>query len=695
MANQTFIELTVDAFDTQFRQQSGDKQPTRLGAGLTSVRRPLRGIEIKDDTYAVIRVIRATGEEVQLVSSSAKGGHSRGYTNFLLQNVTENRDEKVQIVETFGIPYIFLYGQHPHMIEVDALLLNTLDFNWEAEFWANYDQYLRGTKCVENGARVYLFYDDNIVEGYMIRANATKSSANKGQEIPLHFTMVLTNYSNVTMVDSSTYPIRNSSSAGYAADNTNARPDTSTPWGSDGNATLPVRSDITDNIDEWVGGNGAVGESAAGYYQTDDADVQQQTALWDLMNQQETLAAAAAKAACKRGCAANNPAFLRSMGLLGAGAGTAIRAVAGVGIGVGVGAGRGVGAGAGYGAGAGLGSIMGANYGVGAYAGGGAWSGAGVGPGGAYSGSGTWSTSSAGAGAGYYGGSGVGYSPFSGRLPPGMGGGIGYYAGSGYFGPGQYGTPGLGAGSAPASAGFGGFTDGVGAYAGWSPGSGSYSGTYNCSGTLPPGYAPAGSGYAGSIWMPNPNYSGYGVMAGYSMGTAPGYGLGVTPGYAGKTAAASFGAGVGFGTAFGAGYGSGAGYSGGVFYGGANGSMPYASPGYATGGYGAGTASSQYYASSYAGWDPVNGAYSGSCSGSPGNMQYSGDPPPSTVGPMPGQPGGGLFGVQSFPMQDSAANAATTQPATGYGQTSPTTKCGKKEAEQLPGGTTPDSGVTG
>ena len=87
MANQTFIELTVDAFDTQFRQQSGDKQPTRLGAGLTSVRRPLRGIEIKDDTYAVIRVIRATGEEVQLVSSSAKGGHSRGYTNFLLQNV--------------------------------------------------------------------------------------------------------------------------------------------------------------------------------------------------------------------------------------------------------------------------------------------------------------------------------------------------------------------------------------------------------------------------------------------------------------------------------------------------------------------------------------------------------------------------------------------------------------------------------
>lgn len=672
--NQVFIELTVDAFDAEFKNRSGKRQ----GAGLTSARRPLRGIEIKDDTYAVIRVIRATGEEVSLISSSVSGGRGPGYTNFLLQSVTDSRDEKVQIVETFGIPYIFFYGQRPHMLEIDALLLNTLDFNWEAEFWENYDKYLRGTKCAENGARVYLFYDDNIVEGYMLRATASKNAGDKGQTIPLHFSMLLTNYSNVSMVDSSTYPIRDSSLITQNPDGTNNVPGNSNmvPWLTDGGVgvpnTAPLRGDITDNIDEWVGGNAAVGESAGGYYQMSTAAQQQQQALLEMQNNRETIAAAAAAAACKRGCLANNPSFLRGLGLLGAGAGQAIKDA------------NGATANAPSSIGTPTNTGNGSGGGIGQYAGGGAWAGAGIGPGGPYSGSGTYSGSSAGAGAGYYGGSGVGYNPFGGALPPGMGGNIGYYSGSGYFGPGQYGTPGMGAGSSPASAGFGGYSAGSGAYAGWSPGTGSYSGTYNCSGTVPPGYGPPGPGYAGSIWMPSSNYSGYGVMAGYSAGASAGYGIGVRPGYSGIASGAGFGAGVGFGATFGAGYGAGAGYSGGVFYGGYNGSMPYAAPGYAMGGYGSGTASSQYYASAYAGWDPVNGAYSGSCSGSPGNMQYSGDPPPNTRGPMPGQPGGGLFGVQSFPKQDGAA--APTPAASPYGLIDPDT-CGKKpDAGEVPKG---------
>ena len=633
MGTMTFIELTVNPFDNVFSSQTNQKQMAKRGAGADSVRRPLRGIEIKDDTYAVMRVVKYTGEEIPLISSSYRGGYGPSYTNFILQRVTEAREEKVQIIETFGIPYIFLFGQRPMFLEVQALLVNTLDFNWEAEFWANYDQYLRGTKCAENGARVYLMYDDNIVEGYMLKASADKQAADKGQQIPLQFTMLLTNYANVSMVDSSTYPVRPSSmvmaypylsedsdqvvnSVGIDAD--------SVPWltpstltsqqlGSldfENSATrngLPLRSDITDNLDEWTGDQ----------YQASSTDWDPSILLGD-----QNLAGQAIDNAQQLGADSDNPSFLQGLGLLGGGASAFASAQAGGSAGFG-----GMGASAQAGASAGL-------SGSSAYAGAGAWAGAGVGPGGAWSDSGTWSFSYSGAGGGYYNGQAVGYDQF-GSLQGGGGGSIGFYAGAGYYGPGQSGTPGFGSGTSPASLGF---SEGSGAYAGWSPGTGAYSGSYSYGGQGSPSNMPSGPGYSGSIWMPSTNYQGYGVMAGYSAGSSQ------QLGYAG--ASASFGAGVGFGAT---GRNSLGNYQGGAFYGGANNYMPYAAPGYASGSYGGGTASSQYYASAYAGWDPVNGAYSGSYSSGPGGMN-NGTPPSNTSGPMPGQPGGGIFTVQAYGM---------------------------------------------
>ena len=49
MGTMTFIELTVNPFDNVFSSQTNQKQMAKRGAGADSVRRPLRGIEIKDD----------------------------------------------------------------------------------------------------------------------------------------------------------------------------------------------------------------------------------------------------------------------------------------------------------------------------------------------------------------------------------------------------------------------------------------------------------------------------------------------------------------------------------------------------------------------------------------------------------------------------------------------------------------------
>ena len=208
-----FVELTTDAFEENFRRQRAGKRGdgTRSSrAGRRVARRPTRGIEIKEDTYAIIKVVAADGREIPLVDSSSPDGFtSSGYANFILQTVQEARMEKHQIVETFGDAYIFFFGENPRFLDVSAVLVNSHDFNWEAEWWENYNTYFRGTKLVELGARCYLFYDDNIVEGYMLTSQAVKS-ADQPYTVNLSFRLFITNYSNISLIGDPEFPVRSS-----------------------------------------------------------------------------------------------------------------------------------------------------------------------------------------------------------------------------------------------------------------------------------------------------------------------------------------------------------------------------------------------------------------------------------------------------------------------------------------------------
>jgi hypothetical protein len=208
-----FIELTTDAFEEVLAKQKRSKQKggRASGAGRRIARRPTRGLEIKDDTYAMFKLVSVTGRDIPLVDSSAPDGFSgsSGYANFMLQSVQEARMEKHQIVETFGDPYIFFFGESPRFIDVQVVLINSLDFNWEAEWWENYNKYLRGTKSVEQGARVYLFYDDNIVEGYIISSQAVKTS-DQPLMLQMNFRMFITNHQNLSFIGDPHYPVRSS-----------------------------------------------------------------------------------------------------------------------------------------------------------------------------------------------------------------------------------------------------------------------------------------------------------------------------------------------------------------------------------------------------------------------------------------------------------------------------------------------------
>ena len=177
-----FIELVTDAFAANFQRQAAAQQNSGGGsrssrAGKKAARRPVRGIEIKDDTYAYIKVVQSNGTEIPVMDSrSSTGTSSDGYTNFILQSVQEQRMERHQVIETFGDNYVFFFGESPRFLDCSAILVSTHDFSWRAEWWNNYEYFWRGTKLVERGARAYLAWDDIIVEGYMVQAAAVEQA---------------------------------------------------------------------------------------------------------------------------------------------------------------------------------------------------------------------------------------------------------------------------------------------------------------------------------------------------------------------------------------------------------------------------------------------------------------------------------------------------------------------------------------
>lgn len=214
----TFVEITPDPFARNFAAMAGQppiaSQSSRK-LGESNVRRPVRGLQLKRDTYATIEVKMADGSSVGLLDSGGEDKDSTGkplsrarsnrYSNFLVQGIQESREEKQQIVLTFGEPYIFFYGEQPRMLQVSGVLLNSEDFNWRAEWWENYDKYLRGTKAVERHARVYLSWDDIIVEGYLINCGAQETSDNRNA-VMFNFTMFLTNYANISTIGDPKFP---------------------------------------------------------------------------------------------------------------------------------------------------------------------------------------------------------------------------------------------------------------------------------------------------------------------------------------------------------------------------------------------------------------------------------------------------------------------------------------------------------
>lgn len=212
-----FIFLSTDAFDNvAVKAKETEEALADLHKESLPVRRPYRGVQIKEDTYSTLSIRRPDGSAILLTSSSDTYGHSRAgkvgqvteYADYILQGVTERREEKHQIMETFGDPYVYFFGERPRIVQFNGMLINTEDFNWRSQFWLNYDRLMRGTKLVQQNARAYVSFDSITIEGYILSAQA-QDVADMPYSIPFGFTLLVTDYYDWSAIGQTRFPGKN------------------------------------------------------------------------------------------------------------------------------------------------------------------------------------------------------------------------------------------------------------------------------------------------------------------------------------------------------------------------------------------------------------------------------------------------------------------------------------------------------
>jgi len=158
-----------------------EKNPRNFGQNKYReyVRRPLRGITLRKETYATITVAGKALVNSSLPPTSSdvvayKNGNFT--TNFLLQSLTETRNEKAQYIPTFGATYAYFFGESPRLINCSAILLSTNNFDWEREWWVNYANFMRGTSLVASNSKVRFEFDEYVICGYMVNATTIRQA---------------------------------------------------------------------------------------------------------------------------------------------------------------------------------------------------------------------------------------------------------------------------------------------------------------------------------------------------------------------------------------------------------------------------------------------------------------------------------------------------------------------------------------
>ena len=101
------------------------------------------------------------------------------FKQFIITQSNIGSSERMQIVETNKEYQVLFFGKKPEVLQIAGVLKNTIDNPWTVNMIFLWDEYMRGTKLVEEGNICQLFIDGELYEGYPFNFNRSKIA---GQE---------------------------------------------------------------------------------------------------------------------------------------------------------------------------------------------------------------------------------------------------------------------------------------------------------------------------------------------------------------------------------------------------------------------------------------------------------------------------------------------------------------------------------
>lgn len=160
------------------------------------IRRPYWGLYMKENQVGNLQILApgAGGvvDWVNVINSSSPSMVANGTSNFTIARISRPRQEKVQIVQSFGRDFMYVFGEEPRFLQISGVLLNTPNYPWRNEWLRNYEDTLRASRTVEKLARVYLSMDGIVSEGHLV-SSTTEDVASNPNATVLSFVMYVVN----------------------------------------------------------------------------------------------------------------------------------------------------------------------------------------------------------------------------------------------------------------------------------------------------------------------------------------------------------------------------------------------------------------------------------------------------------------------------------------------------------------------
>jgi hypothetical protein len=118
------------------------------------------------EAHNLAKYVTTYGEQKNQMATAGTG---LGYIDFLLQNIQETYEEKVQIVDVLSDNYVaYYFGTSPPIFRYSGKLLNTYQDDWRAAFTILYRSVMRGTQLARRKANISLAYDNVVISGTML-----------------------------------------------------------------------------------------------------------------------------------------------------------------------------------------------------------------------------------------------------------------------------------------------------------------------------------------------------------------------------------------------------------------------------------------------------------------------------------------------------------------------------------------------